>query len=85
MSRRSSSSVSALEPLASSGTMRSASFSSTDESGRSSAVQRILNTEWATAMPNMLADCERITGAATIRTKQNTESHTTVPMMLKRR
>ena len=38
-----------------------------------------------TLMPNMLADCERITGAATIRTKQNTESHTTVPMMLKRR
>ena len=81
-SRRSSSSVVCSSPFFVSGTIHSASFSSMPDRGSSSAVHSTLNTEWATAMPNMVAGWASSAGANSSRTRLNTLSQTTVPMML---
>ena len=46
------------------------------------AVHRMLNTEWAMAMPYMVAGRSRIAGAKMALTMQNTDSSTTTPMTL---
>ena len=49
------------------------------------AVQRMLKTECATAMPAMEAGSFSSAGASAARTMQKTVSRTTTPMTLKRR
>ena len=46
-------------------------------------VHAMLNSEWATAMPNIVALSPKSAGANTAFTMQNTASQTTVPMTLK--
>ena len=57
-----------------------ASFSSMLPQGSSMAVHRMLNREWAMAMPYIVADSFRIAGAKMALTMQNTVSSTTTPM-----
>ena len=45
-------------------------------------MQSILNTECATAIPNIVAGCVSSAGAASSFTRLNTLSQTTVPMIL---
>ena len=59
-----------------------ASFSSRFPAGSSMAVHRMLNTEWAMAMPYMVAGRSRIAGAKMALTMQNRVSSTTTPMTL---
>ena len=81
-SRRSSSSVVSSSVFPDSGTIHIARRSSTLEIGSRSIVHSTLNTECATAMPNMLAGCVSSAGANSSRTMQKVLSQTTVPMML---
>ena len=46
------------------------------------AVHRTLNTEWATAMPDIVAGWSSSAGAKTALTTQNTVSSTTTPITL---
>ena len=65
--------------------MRIASFSSSDAAGSNIAVQNILNSECATAMPYIVADSLKITGSRSAFTMQNSVRHTRVPITLKER
>ena len=62
--------------------MRIASFSSRPPAGSNIAVHRILKSECAIAMPDMVAFSSRIAGANTIFTIQKAVSNTTTPITL---
>ena len=68
-----------------SGTRAVTSRSRKPDSGSISMVHRRLNMEWAAAMPGREAGSSSRAGRSSARSRQNTASHTAVPMVLKAR
>lgn len=69
----------------SSGRRRTTSASKAPDSGSRSRVHRMLNREWAAAMPTGAAGAPRSGGRSRALTAQNTVSHTAEPATLKDR